>query len=319
MFKKRKLIGITILFLLAAYGATVFTMGNRSKNENINKPFPSDTNSPTSTVESKKPDEEATKLGYAPGEILIEFKSDVADLKTDEGKRFVLEFVKKKSEELASLIVEKLVSEGKMGTTEATEQKINELKLNLITHEKDYVDENGSLLNLAISDSVMEIVDELKKSTSVKMVTPNYIGQAGAGEKIILVPQNLLGNESSRAKELGYVPGQLIIKQQGAFNVRSSEGLKKFKTFLVNESKKLTPVVLEKLVANGKLKQDNINTKLISQLEKYLITYDKYTGNGYEIYLVVAIDNAVTEVAEELAKEEEITQAHENGFGIIWD
>lgn len=118
------------------------------------------------------------------------------------------------------------------------------------------------------------------------------------------------------AAELGYVPGLLIIKQKGSFNVRSKEGLNEFKNFLKKESRALTPIILKKLVANGKLQESEINADLINTLEKNLITYNKYKGNGYEIHLTVAINNAVIEVAEELVKEDEIVQAYKNGIGM---
>ena len=174
------------MILIVVIGMTVFVMRDKFKNENTENPLIQIEHTLAEPANSiRSPDEEALRLGYAPGKILIEFKRSAVDLKTDEGKKFVLEFVKERSNALAPLIAEKLVSEGKLSTSETTVQKIDELRQNLITHEKDYVDENGSVLLLAIDDSVLEIVEELKKSDSVKMVTPSYVGRIGDGEKIV--------------------------------------------------------------------------------------------------------------------------------------
>lgn len=114
-------------------------------------------------------------------------------------------------------------------------------------------------------------------------------------------------------KELGYVPGEVLIQlKPEAFDLSTNIGMRKFLNFLSDKSNELTPIIIDKLVAEGKLSKAEITDIREAELRGTLITFGRRFALPYGALLVIAFDNAAPEISEELSKDPLVEMATPN-------
>lgn len=112
---------------------------------------------------------------YVQNEIVIQFKESEINVHSKGGENEVVNFLKRKSDELTPLILEKLDNENKIDKSQILAGDISKLKESLVKLDHNFSSANGALLKISIDDAVTEIIEEMIKDPAVEMISPNYI------------------------------------------------------------------------------------------------------------------------------------------------
>jgi len=103
------------------------------------------------------------------------------------------------------------------------------------------------------------------------------------------------------AREFGYKSNELVIIMKE--DLRSIKWKEEFGSFLKEKSSEIAPIVIEKLIAAGKVGKQEFSDWEISRLKTNLLTYKQNYASAKGAVLLLGIDGAVLEIAEELRKD----------------
>ena len=173
-----------------------------------------------------------------------------------------------------------------------------------------------------ISFGILQGCDWKKEEENINMesnsIESNNIKYAKDGTFIKEVterPEAILGKSEwtqEEINELEYQPGDILISfKPGKLSFTTEAGVGEIEAFLQKKSEELTPIILEKLIENGKIDESMITDEIVEKLKKSLITYHRRFGSGGGM-VYITIYNAAGEISEELAKDENIEGATPN-------
>lgn len=118
-------------------------------------------------------------------------------------------------------------------------------------------------------------------------------------------------------KELGYVPGQILIQlKEDEIDLSTNIGMRRFLKFLNKKSAELAPIMVTELKNSGKLLESDISEGQLNDLKDTLITYGDSSGSNGAL-LSLAIDDAIWGVITELEKEGIVENVSPNYLGNV--